>query len=239
MNSNIQKSYSSENQSVLEDIRRIKRLVLASMNGEVARSMAAKGVRYWRNLGVPLTRLNEIAAEFVPDRALAELLWQSQSREEMILAACLMPPKEFLPELAMKWAQDIEQLELAEIVTMKLFAKLPYAEKMAIDLLNSREEMLFFIGLSMAVRLEPVADAQFCRTVFASLFAFDHNSLSVNNLRYAFLSGCCLTNRNLRKMWRLWCVPQHFSTMVSGNYFLVCCKKSYQIFLIAFLSVEN
>lgn len=187
MNSNIQKLYSSENQSVLEDVRRIKRLVLASMNGEVARSMAAKGVRYWRNLGVPLTRLNEIAAEFVPDRALAELLWQSQSREEMILAACLMPPKEFLPELAMKWAQDIEQLELAEIVTMKLFAKLPYAEKMAIDLLNSREEMLFFIGLSMAVRLEPVADAQFCRTVCASLFAFEHNSLSVNNLRYAFL----------------------------------------------------
>lgn len=195
-----QKIYSFDNQTIADDVRRIKRLIWTSMNGDVVRSMAAKGVRYSRNLGVPLTRLNEIAADCEANKLVAEQLWQSKSREERILAASLMPIGEVSLSQALAMAQEIEQVELAEVVSMKLFAKLPFASDFVENLLNQHTQMAFFIALSVAVRIETSTDEAFCRNVCQHLFETDFDMLSVTNLQYAFLEKMVIDKPDLKSM---------------------------------------
>src|SRR5574344_123153 len=212
--------YISENQCVQEKNAYIKRLIFASRNGEAVKSMVAKGVCYRKNLGVSLVRLSEIATMCEPNKELADRLWQSGGREEMILAACLMPIGEFPYDLAMEWVAAIVQVEIAEIVSMKLFSKLPYAEQWAKVLLKLPSEIPFLVGLSIVVRIESTADDAFCQQVCKCLFTNHFDNVAITHLRYTFLENLLFTKPHFRAQIENLLCSVNFENEQMRNFFM-------------------
>ena len=82
------------------DLLNIKKELRAAMNGILSAKMREAGAPYKLVFGVELPRLQNIANEFQPSRSLAQQLWNENIRECKLLATMLMPPEEFLPEVA-------------------------------------------------------------------------------------------------------------------------------------------
>lgn len=108
-------------------IQQIRQRLRLAMDGAVSASMRAKGVNYKLNFGVTLPRLKEIAADFAPDAALAQELWQQDVRELKILATMLYPKDLFTPEQADEWVGEIRHIEIAEQFCANLMQDLPFA----------------------------------------------------------------------------------------------------------------
>ena len=97
------------------------------MNGIASEAMGRKSEDYRVNFGVEIPRLHNIATEFQPSHELAQHLWKESVRECRILATILQPVDSFLPEIADIWVDDIRTLELAQVASLNLFSRLPYA----------------------------------------------------------------------------------------------------------------
>lgn len=188
-----------DNENVKEVLAYLRKAIFANRNGEIVRSMAEKGVSYRKNFGVSLADLNKIAANCSQNEILAEQLWASNAREEMILAACLMPSGDFTYQKALEWAMQIQQIELAEVVAMKLFSKLPFAAQFAEELLKKNDEISFIIGLSVAIRVVATSDDRFCDSVLQILFENDFNNLTIRTLQCTFLENLLFVKPNFRE----------------------------------------
>ncbi len=122
-------------------ITTIKKELRANMNGIASQAMGRSSDDYRVNFGVELPRLHAIAAEFEPNHDLAQQLWKESVRECRILAGILQPVDSFLPEIADIWVEGIRTLELAQMTTINLFRRLPYASEKAFEWIASDREL--------------------------------------------------------------------------------------------------
>lgn len=136
----------------LSDIRAELR---AAMNGVAARSIRESGMGYRLVYGVELPRLRQIAEAFTPDRRLAQALWQTEVREEKMLAILLYPKNEFDADIAHLWMESLrdEQAELAGLMAMELLSVMPDASEMAFLSMADERPMFQLCGLLALTRL--------------------------------------------------------------------------------------
>jgi len=134
-------------------IKEIRRKIRLSMNGIVSEQMIQSGIIYKKNFGVSIPRIKEIASTYTPDHNLAQRLWDLKIRETMIMATLLEPIDKFSIESAVKWMKDINQIEIAEQTTMNLFCKLPYADKIATEWVQSDQIWIQITGFILAARI--------------------------------------------------------------------------------------
>ena len=134
----------------LKDIRTQLRL---GMNGVVSQSMREKGLIYKLNFGVELPRIKVIADNYEKDHALAQALWKEDIREFKILAAMLQPIDSFYHEIADIWAEDIRNIEIAELTAMNLFQYLPYAPAKSFQWIADEREYVQVAGYLTISRL--------------------------------------------------------------------------------------
>lgn len=173
-------------------IREIKTKIRLSMNGTVAQSIRDKGISYKSNLGVEIPRLKEIAASYTPDAELAKKLWETKSRETMILATILMPIDNFSKDKAIKWIEDIATLEIAEIGSMYLFSRLPYATELALENIESEEIFQQITGFLIFTRIYKQLDSDIIRKVIErSIYILPTNNFQVYNSIGICLSKLC------------------------------------------------
>lgn len=122
-------------------IIQIKKELRANMNGIASEAMGRKSEDYRVNFGVEIPRLHNIATEFQPSHELAQQLWKESVRECRILATILQPVDSFLPEIADIWVDDIHTLELAQVASLNLFSRLPYASDKVFQWIASEREI--------------------------------------------------------------------------------------------------
>lgn len=134
----------------LKDIRTQLRL---GMNGVVSQSMREKGLVYKLNFGVELPRIKVIAANYEKDHTLAQALWKEDIREFKILAGMLQPIESFYHEIADIWAEDIRNIEIAELTAMNLFQYLPYAPAKSFQWIADEREYVQVVGYLTISRL--------------------------------------------------------------------------------------
>ena len=123
----------------------IKKELRANMNG-VASAAMRQTDDYRVNFGIEVPRLQQIAAEFQPDRQLAQMLWHESVRECKILATILMPIADFDEELCDIWTSEIRTVEIAQIYALNLIQRLPFASQKAFEWISAEDRMLRVIG---------------------------------------------------------------------------------------------
>ena len=138
---------------IKEQLKDIKTQFRLAMNGAVSQSMREKGLVYKLNFGVELPRVKVIAAGYKKDHALAQALWKEDIRECKIMAGLLQPVETFLPEIADIWAEDIRNIELAELTSMNLFQHLPYAPAKSFHWIADEREYFQVCGFLTIARL--------------------------------------------------------------------------------------
>lgn len=136
-----------------EQLKDIKTQLRLAMNGAVSQSMREKGLVYKLNFGVELPRIKQIVARYEPDHELAQALWKEDIRECKILAALLQPVDTFLPEIADIWVESIRNIEIAELTSMNLFCRLPYAPQKSLQWMADEREYVQVCGFLTAARL--------------------------------------------------------------------------------------
>ncbi|MCL1617351.1 DNA alkylation repair protein [Bacteroides sp. ET71] len=136
-----------------EQLKDIKTQFRLAMNGAVSQSMREKGLVYKLNFGVELPRIKQIAARYEPNHELAQALWKEDIRECKILATLLQPVETFLPEIADIWVESIRNIEMAELASMNLFCRLPYAPQKSLQWMADEREYVQVCGFLTAARL--------------------------------------------------------------------------------------
>ncbi len=108
------------------DLKSIRKLLVASMNGVASTGM--KHLGYKLNYGVSLLRIKELSGRFDPSSQLARSLWFSECREMMIMATHLQPADSFPERDALSWLEECKNMELAEQLARNLYVNLSYAD---------------------------------------------------------------------------------------------------------------
>jgi len=159
-------------------INTIKAELRAAMNGVASRAIRESGMGYRLSYGVELPRLREIAAQFTPDRRLAQELWQENVRECKMLAVMLYPLEEFDADMADLWISTLqpEQADLAGLICMDLVSRQPYAPELAFRWIADERPMYQVCGYMIFTRLlmqgaqfSPAAEAEFLDQAAATL----------------------------------------------------------------------
>jgi len=138
---------------IKEQLKDIKTRLRLSMNGAVSQSMREKGLVYKLNFGVELPRIKMIAGSYEKNHDLAQALWKEEIRECKILAGMLQPVETFYPEIADIWAENIWNMEIAELTCMNLFQYLPYAPAKSFQWIADEREYVQTCGFLTAARL--------------------------------------------------------------------------------------
>jgi len=125
-------------QEIENQLTQIKKLIRLSMNGVVSEAMQRLG--YKVNYGVSLPKIKEIAGRFSKNHALAQRLWTIGSRETMIMATLLQPEKSFSEKIATEWISQCNNIELIEQCCRNLFTRLPYANQLAVKMLEQENK---------------------------------------------------------------------------------------------------
>ena len=136
-----------------QTIKDIKKELRAAMNGIASAQMRQAGAPYKLIFGVELPRLQNIAKEFTPNHQLAQRLWSENIRESKLLASMLMPLDLFSEELADIWVDEIHTAEVAQVTSMHLFSRLPFAPALAFEWIASENEMRQLCGYTIIARL--------------------------------------------------------------------------------------
>lgn len=136
-----------------ETIKDIKTQCRLAMNGAVSAAMRERGIVYKLNFGVEYPRIKAIARQYEPDHDLASALWKSGIRELQIMAGLMQPVETMLPGIASIWIDDITNCELAEMTSMNLFCRLPYAPVEALRWVAADDEMRQYCGYLTITRL--------------------------------------------------------------------------------------
>ena len=142
-----------QKENIAQQVRDVKCLLRAAMNGPVSQSMREKGLTYRVNFGVELPRLQAMAEELPHTYALAAALWKEDVRECRLLAAILMPTEAFAEDLADVWVEQMHFQEEAEWTVLHLFARLPYASAKVFEWLARDDRWTRLCGLLLMGRL--------------------------------------------------------------------------------------
>ena len=131
----------------------IKSKIRLSMSGVTATKMHESGLVYKKNYGVSIVRMKELARGYEPNEELAKLLWNLKIRETMIMSTLLYPPEKMKMSFALEWIETIDNVELAEQITMNLLSKLAYSPTLAIKCVNSNAKWSQIIGFMLTTRI--------------------------------------------------------------------------------------
>ena len=121
------------------EIQDIKKELRAAMNGILSAKMREAGAPYKLVFGVELPRLQSIAAEFQPSRALAQELWNENIRECKLLAKSMHHLR--------------KRTEVAQILCMQLISKEPWCATAAFEWIASPSAMKQLCGFLCLARL--------------------------------------------------------------------------------------
>lgn len=140
--------------NIHEQIKEIKGQLRLFMNGVVSASMRKKGLDYKLNFGVELPRIKEIAKGIKnPSVALAEALWMENIRECKILATLIYPKEDFSSDTAELWVSQVENIEIARLLSMHILQHLDYIRPLCLKWIASGKEMNEVIGYITISRL--------------------------------------------------------------------------------------
>lgn len=142
-----------ENLPLEDQIREIKKMLRATMNGVLSGSMRQQGLNYRVNFGVDQPRLIELAGEMPHTAALAARLWKEDIRELRLLAPMLMPPDGMDEELALLWIEQLRFAEEAQVLVMHLLCHLPTASGIAFRLVADERPMSRLVAWLLLGRL--------------------------------------------------------------------------------------
>lgn len=137
-------------EEVIKDIRKRCRL---AMNGVASTSMRQQGLAYKVNFGLNIQQIKDLAQSYQESPALATELWKEGTRELKILATLLYPASEFTIDTANKWVVEIPNQEIREQVCFNLFQNLPFANQIATQWGNSKDQSIRTTGCWLLARL--------------------------------------------------------------------------------------
>jgi hypothetical protein len=132
-------------------ISQIRKKVFLARDGANVDSLRQRGINYKMVYGVPIITLRKIAANYFPDKEIADILWKEDNRELKIISTLTQDPDSF--EDANQWVDEINNLELAEQATMNLFCKLPDAIRLAKNWVQSDKLYVKNCGFLLYTRL--------------------------------------------------------------------------------------
>lgn len=135
----------TDNSSIKEDIRAIKKDLRLSMNGVVSTLQRNQGLNYKINFGVEIPRLKGIAARYLKNKELALALWEDNIRECKMLAIFLMP-EEFYGDIAERWATEAPYTEIADHLAKEILCKIPNINETALRWLKKEEGLHCYCG---------------------------------------------------------------------------------------------
>ena len=136
-----------------EIIKSIKNDFRLGMNGIISTSMRNKGMDYKIIFGLSLPQLRSLSEKYSPNPEVATRLWNENIRESKLLATMIFPASEMDIEFAKKWIDEIKYSEVADIASMFLFSKLPYAEQLCLMYVNSENENHIYFAFRLFIRL--------------------------------------------------------------------------------------
>ena len=119
---NNDKNYSIVNEEITKELKKINLQLHLSMNGITSDKMNAINKNYLLNQGVSWTRIKEIASQFTPNSTIAQLLWNTNKREQQLIATLLIPIESCNEETMNKWMQNNNTYETSDALA-KLIAK--------------------------------------------------------------------------------------------------------------------
>ncbi len=136
-----------------EIIKSIKNDFRLGMNGIISTSMRNRGMDYKIIFGLSLPQLRTLAEKYSPSQEVAIRLWNENIRESKLLATMIFPHSEMSIDIAKEWIEDIKYSEVADIASMFLFSKLPYAEQLCLEYVNSENENHLYFAFRLFIRL--------------------------------------------------------------------------------------
>lgn len=112
-------------------MKEIKRQFFTYRNGALADTLRGYGDPHKIIFGLDVPRIAAIAASLTPSLPLAEELWADRDvRESRLLAAYLFPVAEVDMERALGLAADVRDREEADMLSFRLFKRLPFAREL-------------------------------------------------------------------------------------------------------------
>lgn len=112
-------------------LSQIKQLFFSFRNGIVADALRKAGMPYKVIFGLQIPQIAQIASTLQPSVELADQLWSDKDvRESRILAAYLFPLEDVTLEKALSIASDLQTREEADMISFRLFKRLPFAAEL-------------------------------------------------------------------------------------------------------------
>ena len=136
-----------------EIIKSIKNDFRLGMNGIISTSMRNKGMDYKIIFGLSLPQLRILAEKYSPNQEVATRLWCENIRESKLLATMIYPYSEMSIDVAKTWIDEIKYTEIADIASMYLFSKLPFAEQLCLEYINSHNVNHIYFAFRLFIRL--------------------------------------------------------------------------------------
>lgn len=149
-------------------IRDIKSRFFALRNGVVADRLRSCGSPYKIIFGLLIPQVENIAASLTPSTEIADALWDNRStRESRLLATMVHPLEAMTTEKALRWGQEADTIELADVLCFRLLRNLDNAEDLAYSLLESRKYMSLRLLMNLLI-LRRLSDVERARLVAAN-----------------------------------------------------------------------
>ena len=136
-----------------EIIKSIKNDFRLGMNGVISTSMRNKGMDYKIIFGLSLPQLRTLAEKYSPNQEVAVRLWNENIRESKLLATMIYPLSEMDINQAREWIKDIRYAEVSDIASMFLFSKLPFAEQLCLEFVESDDENKIYFAFRLFIRM--------------------------------------------------------------------------------------
>lgn len=135
-------------------IATIKKEFFAYRNGIVADALRCNGDPHQYIMGCQLVDVISICARYASSVKLANELWSDRKHRECRMAATMLyPVSEMKKEIAMQWAMDVESNEIADVLCHRLLKHLPFAQEMAFDLIDNKDDIVKYVGWRLLLNL--------------------------------------------------------------------------------------
>lgn len=145
----------------LEILRGIRKEFFAFRNGIVADTLRKAGDPHTMIMGCLLVDISGIATRFgeaigEPEQraAIASELWSDINSRECRLAAPMLYPADMMTlELAVKWCEAVETVEVADNLCHKLMRKIPDADTLFRQLIAKDKPLVKYTGYRLLLNL--------------------------------------------------------------------------------------
>ncbi len=145
----------------LEILRGIRKEFFAFRNGIVADTLRKAGDPHTMIMGCLLVDISGIASRFgeaigeaEQRAAIASELWSDTNSRECRLAAPMLYPADMMTlELAVKWCEDVETVEIADNLCHKLMRKIPDADTLFRQLIAQDKPLVKYTGYRLLLNL--------------------------------------------------------------------------------------